>query len=353
MSASLSPISRAVLVKGIDGLGNRILSLLSAILYARLAGRCVWVDWRDGIYADRGINAFSSLFQSSIAIALECEPPGRSVHPWLWESHLHMSAHELRCLYGPFGGSRCPFSGTLFSFDPSVLDHQADLIVIWSSISFVNKLRRHFHGPWSTWRVLSEMKILARLLHEELPIHPAIAARVNQFTRIWPDLPRIGVHVRHTDRTTNLLRLWRRLDQLLARHPHAMIVLATDAAVVQEEFRRRYPAVFTLPKWFAPSGPLHQRSAPCPDRLAMAHDSLVEMRLLAHCDHLIVNGNSSFSQITRLWWLGDPRRVIDVGSWAWLPAPIRERAWRSRDAVRWAPWLLRGRWHLHRQRALL
>lgn len=342
-----------MLVKGIDGLGNRILCLLSAILYARLAGRCVWVDWRDGVYADQGINAFSALFQSPIARALESDPPGHSVHPWLWESCLHMSAYELRCLYGPSGGLMCPFSGTLFSFDPGILDHQADLIVIWSSIAFIDKLRRHLRGSWRIWNGLSEEKILARLLREELPIHPTVAARVDQITRMWPDQPRIGVHVRHTDRCTNLQRLRRRLDQLLARHPHAVIVLATDAAVVQEEFRRRYPAVFTLPKWFAPSGPLHQRFAPCPDRLAMAHDSLVEMRLLAHCDHLIVNGNSSFSQIARLWWLGDPRRVIDVGSWAWLPASIRERAWRSRDAVRWAPWLWRSRRHLQSQRPQL
>lgn len=343
--------SRVVLIKGDAGLGNRMLGLLSAILFARLAKRTVVVDWRDGAYADPGTNAFPLLFSSRSVMALEADLPAQSVNPWIWESRLHMNAHELHRFFGLNGGWGCPFRGTLYSFDPNVLHHPEDVIVTWSLVAFVAQLRRHLNGPWKTWSGLSDEAILARLLREELVLHPAIAARVDQVARMWPDRPRIGVHVRHTDRTTNLQRLRRRLDHLLARHPDAVIYLATDAAAVQEDFRRRYPDVLTVPKWFAPSGPLHARSAPCPDRLAMARDSLVEMRLLARCDHLIVNGNSSFSQVARLWWRGDPRRVIDVGSWAWLPGPVRERAWRSRDAVLWAPWLWRARQHLRRQRA--
>src|SRR5262249_35551159 len=38
---------KLLLVKGIAGLGNRILCALTGILYARLAGRKVCVDWRD------------------------------------------------------------------------------------------------------------------------------------------------------------------------------------------------------------------------------------------------------------------------------------------------------------------
>jgi hypothetical protein len=83
----------------------------------------------------------------------------------------------------------------------------------------------------------------------------------------------------------------------------------------------------------------------------MARASLVEMRLLTECDHLVVNGDSSFSQIAKLWWRGERRRVIDVGAWAWLPAAVRDRTWRGRDAVRWAPWLWRARRHIRRQQA--
>ena len=41
---------RYLLVKGIAGLGNRILSVLNGILYARLSDRLLFVDWRDPDY---------------------------------------------------------------------------------------------------------------------------------------------------------------------------------------------------------------------------------------------------------------------------------------------------------------
>lgn len=342
--------SRIVLVKGSSGLGNRLLSLLSAILYARLAGRQVVVDWRDGSYADPGVNAFPLLFRSESAAALDRDPPSTSVAPWMWDGRLHMSARQVYEVLCPHGPRHSPFVGSLFSFDPGILDHPADVIVTWSSVHFLALLRRHFSGPWKGWRRMGDDAILARLLREELAFHPEILAHAEEIRRSWPRRPRIGVHVRNTDRTTNLRRLHRRLEALLTRVPEAGIFLATDDAGVETDFHRRYPDVATVPKWFPPSGPLHTPNSPCPDRLAMARTSLVEMRLLTACDHLIVNGNSSFSQITRLLYRGDPRHVIDVASWAWLPAPVRERAWRVRDGVKWSRGLRRARGHIARQR---
>ena len=59
-----------VLVKGDQGLGNRILCLLSATLLARLTGRQLVIDWRDPIYSADGRDAFHSC----------CEPI------WQWPS---------------------------------------------------------------------------------------------------------------------------------------------------------------------------------------------------------------------------------------------------------------------------
>jgi hypothetical protein len=352
LSTAMPPSRRRiVLVKGTEGLGNRILALLSAILYARLAGRTVVVDWRDGFYADPGTNAFPLLFRSDVAVALKDETPSGSVAPWMWERRLCLTATEMEKVLAPHGIRGCPFVGGLYSFDPRDLGHAADVLVMWSLISVVGQLRRHFAGRWSEWRGLGDDDILARLLHEHLQLHPTIVAQVDAVRQAWPDRPRIGVHVRHTDRKTNLRRLRRRLDALVARLPHAVIFLATDAAGVEEDFRGRYGDVLTVPKWFPASGPLHGRDSSCPDRLAMARASLVEMRLLTECDHLVVNGDSSFSQIAKLLWRGERRRVIDVGAWAWLPPSVRDRTWRGRDAVRWAPWLWRARRHIRRQQA--
>lgn len=65
-------------------LGNRVLSLLSALLYARLSGRHLLVDWRDGMYAEEGVNAFSHLFQSRWATPVRSSPVTDSVTPSMW-----------------------------------------------------------------------------------------------------------------------------------------------------------------------------------------------------------------------------------------------------------------------------
>lgn len=341
---------RIVLVKGTAGLGNRIYAVLSALLYAKLAGRKVVVDWRDGYYADPGVNAFSLLFRSASITALEIPLPTGSVAPWMWDHRLDVSAEDMYRNLGPAGARGCPFVGSLYSFDPAELHQSEDVLVTWSLIPVIKQLRHHFVGPWHAWGCLEEEAILARLLHENLEVHPDIMTRVAEIERRWPDRPRIGVHVRNTDRKTNLRLLHNRLSRLIDRQSDAVIFLATDAASVEKDFRRRYPEVLTVPKWFPHNGPLHTLAAACPDRLEMARASLVEMRLLAGCHHLVINGNSSFSVITKLWWKGRPDQAIDVSSWAWLPPGVRSRAWRVRDAVRWARWLQMGRRHIEKQR---
>ena len=46
-----------LIVKGLAGLGNRMLSALTGILYARLSGRRLIIDWRDPTYSSDGSNA--------------------------------------------------------------------------------------------------------------------------------------------------------------------------------------------------------------------------------------------------------------------------------------------------------
>jgi hypothetical protein len=338
--------SRIVLVKGCAGLGNRLLSLLSAVLYAKMTGRVVVVDWRDGTYADPGINSFPLLFQSSFAHSLTQDLMTESVEPRVWHQRLPMSAGELHRLIRPRGLKGCPFLGSLYSFNPKTLDHQDEVIVVWSLVAFIGQLRRHFAGQWAGLKKCDDATILAGLLHENLELHPEIAARAQEIQQAWPVGTRIGVHVRNTDRTTNLNRVTRRLDALLKKQPGAMIFLATDDQLVEELFKRRYVNVLTFPKWFPPSGPLHSKKAPCPDRLSMAKEMLVEMSLLLACDHLVINSNSSFSQIAKLWWRGDQSRITDVASWAWLPGAIRERAWRTKAFLKCFPFLWSARRHI-------
>lgn len=53
---------KSLVVKGIEGLGNRLMCVANAIEYCQKTNRTLYVDWTDGMYADRGINAFHLFF---------------------------------------------------------------------------------------------------------------------------------------------------------------------------------------------------------------------------------------------------------------------------------------------------
>ena len=51
-----------LVLKGCAGLGNRFITLMKAINYAKLSDRTFSVDWSDGMFAALGKNAFSEYF---------------------------------------------------------------------------------------------------------------------------------------------------------------------------------------------------------------------------------------------------------------------------------------------------
>jgi hypothetical protein len=89
-----------LLVKGIAGLGNRLLCLLTASLYARLSGRKLVVDWRDENYSSGAVNAFHHFFQSSLCAPADQVPATDSVAPAIWRGRLHESAWSMKVRYG-------------------------------------------------------------------------------------------------------------------------------------------------------------------------------------------------------------------------------------------------------------
>lgn len=54
--------TRYLLVKGFSGLGNRLQALAEAIIYARLSGRELLIDWNDSLYSSDGNDVFHRLF---------------------------------------------------------------------------------------------------------------------------------------------------------------------------------------------------------------------------------------------------------------------------------------------------
>ena len=98
-----------LLIKAKGGLGNRILSTASAILYAELTNREFQVDWRDGIYAAYGENAYHSLFEShDLPDLAGLNDEMLNIEPSIWKDKLDLSPSQMIHQYFPLQHSN-PF----------------------------------------------------------------------------------------------------------------------------------------------------------------------------------------------------------------------------------------------------
>lgn len=338
------PHDRIVLVKGRAGLGNRILSLLSAALFARLTRRRLIADWSDITYSSDGTNSIHHFFTSPLFSPVDEIPSTDSVSPSLWRGRLHDSILTVSSELLP-RTFRDPVSWRVTSADLSRLDHPEQVLVMWSFFSLIREIRRHFHGEFSEFRVMDDEAILSRLLSECLHLHPSIAGRVADIRSSWPSRPVVGVHVRLTDKQVSLGAVHSRLRRLLDSNPGLSVFLCTDNREVQEAFRLTYPDLLTTPKWFPVQARARMHESPeCPDKRANGVEALIDLYLLASCDHLIVDKSSSFAHVAVLLSGLAPDRIHDLQRWRLLTPGQRHILWFIATTLKWAPRRIMARW---------
>lgn len=165
---------KLLLVKGVEGLGNRMLAALTGILYARLTGRRLLVDWGDFFYSSDGSNAFPRFFQCSSCTLADEIPQTDSVRPSVWRGRLDESGWSMREQYG---------RSHALSVDLARLDYEEDVVVMCTYADFVEALRTHFNRALKVFVGESRGAILRKLLQEDLQLHPRIRERVDQFKR--------------------------------------------------------------------------------------------------------------------------------------------------------------------------
>lgn len=333
--------SKYLLVKGRAGMGNRVFSLLTAVLYARLTRRRLLVDWSDPTYSSDGSNVVHQLFVSKLFDPSDQIPDTHSVRPQIWRGHLRESAVAMAKTHEP-GLTGDPLAWRRLSVGLSKLDYQEDVLVMWTYCPLIDQMRRHFHGEFRGLRKLGTETILRSLMHDSVELHPAIRERVDGLKRSWPAKPMIGAHVRHTDRRTSHQAVRRKVDELCAQHPGAPIFLATDNHAVEDLFARTYPGLLTAPKWY-PSGrqALHQ-NVECLDRAANGIEALTDLYLLAGCDYLVLDTSSSFSSVASILTAAERSNIYDIRRWGLLPQPLRYLLWLTLQSIKWGPRRLLG-----------
>jgi hypothetical protein len=313
----------------------------AGILYARLTGRRLIIDWSDAAYSNDGSNVFPLLFQCPSSSPVEELPLTDSVAPAIWRGQVRRSVIGLE-KGSPGDGNaeleRYPRPRNrafreASSIDPTRLDYDEQILVMWGRPLRVEDMRAAHQAVVPAFPRGSTAEILRNLFARELIPQPLIRERVDHFKRERFHGRVVGVHVRHTDKESLISRLFKQLDELVARDRDLLLFLATDNADVKATIEQRYGAV-TVPHWYpAPGSQLHESSA-CPDRFENGIEALVDLYLLAECDHLICDTTSLFAQVATLLTKAPAHSVVDVSSGRWRRRLRKVRArMRHRFAV--------------------
>jgi hypothetical protein len=290
---------KLLVVKGKAGFGNRILSVLTAIIYARLTHRTLLVDWCDFTYSQDGSNSFHRLFESPQIDSVAEIPDTESVYPEIWKGRLRKSANDLMDEFDPDQHSN-PRIYQKYSPDFRRLDYPEQVLVMWCFTHHLAALRKHFQGRLDELVGMTDDEILRKLLHESLRPRAIVAERVDDFRSKNFGSKVIGVHIRFMDRKTSIATAHRALRRLRSSYPDTQIFLATDSADAQTEFRKEYGTIIRTEKWFPVSGASMHQNLECEDRFHNGVQALIDMYLLASCNYLIYPGSSTFSNIARL-----------------------------------------------------
>jgi hypothetical protein len=328
--------NKLLLVKGIAGLGNRMFCALTGILYARLTGRRLLIDWRDDIYSNDGSNAFYRFFECSLCNPADQIPETDSVRPSVWRGQIHQFATRMR---KPYRNNTEFWLNT--SIDLTQLGYQEDLVVMWTFNPQVDLLRCHFNGPFKELSQLTTKKILRQLLREDLLLHPEIRERVNQFKCNHFKKETVGVHVRYTDHRAPLWPILKKLNTLLKHEPELQIFLSTDNIQIKNMFEDIYPLVISAQHWYsAPGLRLHGHET-CPHLTESGIEALVDLYLLAECNYLIIDTSSSFSRVAELITKVPDSDIFDVKRREKLPVPLRRLTWKLMLRLGFFSWGLR------------
>jgi len=258
------------------------------------------VDWRDGRLGAPGQDVFGELFELTGIESADFPPSDAEVEPSAWKNRLDRSLHEVYVEDGDPSWDR-DAAIARYSFGAGQLLSSAEVMVLWDFDRLEN-FRSHGRPEW---RGLAGEDLLSAVWREFL--RPA--RRVTVEVRRWlgpAGVDRIGVHVRATHEAEAqqgqipLSSYFVAIDRILAERPGAEIVLATDNAEVEAQFRGRYSRLRVRPKWYPrPGEPIHL-AADNPDRFRASFSAVVEMMALATCDWLVTRRNSSFSVLARI-----------------------------------------------------
>jgi len=295
MSASQEKI---LIIKGKGGLGNRMLSAVTGLIYADLSGRKPIIDWRDGVYSRPGENSYPILFDSPLSDSLEGHEISNSIVPEIWRGQLGESPSSMIEKYDRNRHSSMTIYRK-YCVPLSRLHHPEDVAVFWSYLPKMPRLAQHLRRD-TRFSGRSVEAIFQAYLNKYFLPNSRIRLEVEKFCDELRR-PRIGIHIRYTDRKVSLRKIEDAIRRRLDRTPNAILFLATDSIRAQERIMGCFENVHVVPKFLSSNNSqLHGKEDVGFDKIFEAENALIDMYLLSRCDYLIYSKNSTFSVCSAL-----------------------------------------------------
>lgn len=286
-----------------------MLSAITGLILADLSERLPIIDWRDGVYAPLGENAYPLLFKAPFPMHPESFQNERSVIPPVWQGKLDQDPSTMISRNDP-NKHNSPLIYRKYCVDFDAVNAPQKIAVYWSYLPKFGRLRHLMrHDKRFVGRSISDISraYLMRYFSARTEVETLVSLLMDRIPR-----PIIGLHIRYTDRKVPLKKIYSMVKRRLSEIPDASIYLATDSILVQKEISNRFPNVFYHKKRFSPSGEQLHLANGTFNKTTEAANALVDMIALSRCDHLIYSKNSTFAVVSALVGDFDNREQNDV-----------------------------------------
>ena len=277
-----------LLIQPKAGMGMRIEATLTGILFGRLTGRIMFIDWSDPEYSEDKSDIFRKLFSLSNVNYIQGLP--NIDQAW------HRNGNA--CRKKSFKKSSIL---TLWTNQLSEnIDCPQKLLILRGGTQQIEKLRPYFKGAFARFQEMDTDAIFKELLTEHLTLNKDIRKQVDDFKKRYFNGWVLGIHVRYTDRKIPLRLYSKTINTLLNKYPNAKIFLSTDNREITDEYRKKYGDILTTKKWYRSMGNFGRDfHAGCPDRIQAGIEALIDMYLLAECDAFIYTSHSTFGTLPK------------------------------------------------------
>lgn len=299
-----------LVLKACAGLGNRLVTLYAAIKYCEKNNRILIVDWSDGQFDKKGINAFEKCFELSQIAVDKIE----NIERWnelthssnLFKQNKSEGLYDLYIEKQNYFFQKIP-SKLFFPYYFKKLRRRWQPIYngnIYNSLSYGSDLSINMHD-----QVLYFIDFLPYIEYAELTkylsLKPFLNKKISDYSNEHLLNKAVGIHIRATDKmpTCNVEKI---ISSIKLKHTQDAIFLSTDSSKMEELFLKEFPNLILFPKYkpnLKGEG-LHQWALynNAEDlKYKIFEESVMEMFLLSKCQYLYYQGNSTFSNISKIY----------------------------------------------------